>query len=233
MELFYKPDFLDLLQNYIDEDHTETISFLWKSKPFTLYNKSVFLNDHEILFFDNLPNLEFENCLHNDDNKKLFNYLHFTPNLNFILDKEKMNEAIIKIPLEPCYNMVGNDVACEKCDGSGEVEWRFENYTDDFDCPVCQGGGFKSRAKKVKNGKFQRSILTYIQIGESFFNINYLEKLIKISDFLNEDIELIYQDHKLKANYFKIGLITILIMPCAYDVLSQGGGDVILKINIK
>ncbi len=228
MEIFYTSDFLDLLQSYIDENSED----LWKTKPFVLNNKSVFVNDHEILFFDNIPNLEFEECIY-EKKKRILDYISFEPNFDFVIDKTKICDALLQIPLEPCYSMVGNDIECEKCNGSGEVEWKFENYTDDFDCPVCKGDGLKERARKVPNGKFQRSIFSYIQIGESFFNVNYIEKLVKISIFLNEDIKLVYQNHNLKANYFKIGLITVLIMPCHYDVSEKGLGGVVLKLDIE
>jgi DnaJ-class molecular chaperone len=68
-------------------------------------------------------------------------------NVNIIIDEDLSKYDIYKT--EDSYDEIDEDIDCDTCDGSGEVEWEFEHYTNYFDCPVCEGSGYKEHVKKV------------------------------------------------------------------------------------
>ena len=105
------------------------------------------------------------------------------------------------------------EIECDTCDGEGQVEWEFQNYTEDFDCPVCKGDGIKSKHKT--GNKIFRDV--GVKLNNSYINIPLFYKLIQIRDMLEEDIHLIYQENPTNPVLFKVGFCEILLMPYMHN----------------
>ncbi|WP_412464230.1 hypothetical protein [Flavobacterium mekongense] len=156
--------------------------------------------DFEIVneFQDKAPNIE-----------KVYPEENTSRTLNVsIADFEKfMTEDEIKY--------LGEDISCETCDGEGEVEWEFEHWTKDFECPRCHGTGLSHKALEVKTGN--KTLGSHkVKIGDAFFDIRKFFKLIRVQQILGGEIELIHVPEKPTGTHlFKVGICKIIIMPTA------------------
>ena len=129
---------------------------------------------------------------------------------NGLYDKPKFYnvESIERVLSEiPKVNV---EISCEKCDGTGDIPVKgSEGVEPEWDkCPVCKGQGElfgENTEYDWKNHKFQ--------IGDAYFNPNYIEKLIIIAKI--NDIKQVEHFVGLPEgqNHFKIDGIEILIMP--------------------
>lgn len=105
---------------------------------------------------------------------------------------------------------------CETCSGSGEVEWSFESYTMEDDCPVCNGGGTKTKKRKVKTGNKTFGNVP-INLNGAYFDMRLFYKLFEVREYFGGDIVLLHQSKPTSGHLFKVGFCEILIMPLALD----------------
>lgn len=200
----------------------------WKTVPFFIGEKAIALNDHEACFFDKEYVNNLFACGFNTP-EKILSTINTQPNMLFALPIDLINQALDKIPMVKCFDVIGSDIECSECDGSGEVEWEYKNYKEEFDCPKCKGSGFSSKSYQKHNGNFKKEEGYYIDIKNSRFNALYIEKLVVISQLLKSEITLNYQCNENKANFFSILDINVLIMP----VLKTGTQDSEERVLIK
>lgn len=138
-----------------------------------------------------------------------------------IIPKENEN-IILSIPdfemykTEDEYKVIQEEKECDTCHGSGEVEWEFENYTKDFDCPVCEGEGIEEEEKKAKTGK-KTFGLTAIKVKDTYFDIKLFNVLNDVKDYLGGDITLISADKSFSPTMFRIGICEVLLMPVRFQ----------------
>lgn len=107
------------------------------------------------------------------------------PNCDFTLPLATLVETIKSIPEEEVIPVQGLAAECDECEGSGRVEWTYEDsdgteHREDFDCPICNGRG------KVKTKKYLRE-WRCISINGSIFSVRTLMKLAKAMDVVGLD----------------------------------------------
>lgn len=127
-----------------------------------------------------------------------------------------------KFMTEDEVKYLGEDISCDTCDGEGEVEWEFEHWTQEFDCPRCHGTGLSYKAQEVKTGN--KTLGNYkVRIGDAYFDIRKFFKLIRVQQILGGEIEIIHVPEKPTGPHvFKVGICKIIIMPTA-----DSDGDVL------
>ena len=80
-------------------------------------------------------------------------------NCDNLITFDRIEEAFAKFELVPEMKIEkGEDIECEECEGTGEVEWEFTDshghtYYETHDCPCCDGSGEKAEQKKVPTGR--------------------------------------------------------------------------------
>jgi hypothetical protein len=70
---------------------------------------------------------------------------------------------------------VGENIECEECGGSGEVEWEYNSYTRVDECPVCGGSGYSKMKRQVPTGKIIADPCALINLGDKTFAAKYIE----------------------------------------------------------
>lgn len=105
----------------------------------------------------------------------------------FVLNVHDIAKAINEIPESETIDVTGSpDVAkCSECEGSGYVEWMYEDsdgeeYTESHGCPVCNGRGkFDKRTFKREERNFG--------INGVWFNVGHLITVINAIYHLGHD----------------------------------------------
>ena len=138
-----------------------------------------------------------------------------------LFDKPKLYkvESIEKVLSDTPRVKVGTE--CEKCEGTGDVPTKATpgdvDVLPEWDkCPDCKGQG------ELFGDKTEYDWIHHkIQIEGTFFNPNYIEKLIIVAKI--NDIEQVEHFAGLPEwqNHFRIDGIEILIMPVKMDDLEK------------
>lgn len=138
-------------------------------------------------------------------------------NCSFNLPLNILVDTIKSIPAEETIAVEGKAAECDECEGTGSVEWTYEDYDgnehkQDFDCPVCGGRG------RVKTKKFRRE-WRYISINGVRFLVRPLMKLAKAMDMEGFDSVEIKNlpPGQTPALMCLEGGIDILIMPSSQE----------------
>ena len=214
-----KPMLSDVFSLFIGEDELRPAMH----KPFEI-NGKVYATDASTLVMTDKTNIDF--VLDNEHTPPNCEAIIPKANTSLILDITKEMFELLKTADE--YEFVGKDIECKACEGDGEVEWYFENYTHEFDCPVCDGHGWEEEKKGIKTGgkTFGKCL---VKIKDAYFSPDKVYKLIKVRDILGGEIELISYSKSTSGAMFKIGMCEILLMPVFCNDVSEW--DVILNIN--
>lgn len=187
------------------------------TKPFLLNGKACATDAYRMIWVDEKLTSGYEKL---KENINIENVIP-NPNCNIKLDVKEIREAIEKAPLVD--EMIDDTEECKECDGFGEVEWEYGGYTNDFDCPVCDGDG--TIGSMIPSGNKVIDDLCFIDFG------NIRVKISLIADFINfisDDLYLIYKDKPNNPLLFKSSDLTFLIMPH----MQTENNNVIHKINL-
>lgn len=200
----------DVLNLYIGKDEYRN----WLCEPFFIGNLAIATNAHELVFFDkNLSEKELNIC-GNENPQLILNNIPKQRNQDYKLNIEEIETYLRNAPKVDVLKTVGKDVKCTECDGDGQVEWEYENWTKDFDCPKCDGDGYESESRQIPTGEFEIDGLSLVDVKNSRFSIKMIERLLKVKNLLSEtEITLVFQEAENMANVFKIGKVEILCMP--------------------
>ncbi len=152
-----------------------------------------------------------------------------TPNLNVVLNIDKSIFEQYKTENELEY--IGEDIECATCNGFGQVDWEYKNHTKTDDCPDCDGSGFEAEKKAVQTGRKTFGNFR-VKLNDTHFRMDYFYKLIKVHDFLGDDIVLLYQSKPTDAVLFKVGDFEIIIMPCPLHDINDTEGVLEINTNI-
>lgn len=111
---------------------------------------------------------------------------------------------------------------CNECDSSGYVRWIYqgsdgEQYEEDFECPVCNGSCLETKG----TGKFHAAPYSVIKIGEAYFLAEYIEKLKKAMQLLNQDKAVLTTNAPQGANVFETEYAKIILAPFLYSEKSN------------
>lgn len=200
----------NVLNLYIGKDELRD----WISKPFFIGKLAIATNTHELVFFDKkLSEIELDVC-GNENPQLILNNIPEQRNQQYKLNIVEIEEYLKNAPRVDILKTVGKDVKCTECEGEGQVEWEYERWTKEFDCPKCNGGGYESESRQVPTGEKEIDGLNLVDIKESRFSIKMIDRLIKVKNLLNEnEITLVFQEAENMANIFRIGNVEILCMP--------------------
>lgn len=113
---------------------------------------------------------------------------------------------------------------CDECDGDGEVWWTYkdkhgERHDKDWDCPICDGEGIKSRG----TGQFHTDPSFLIKLGEAYFTVEYIEKLKRCMQLLDSYYALLTANSPLGASVFQTDNAKIMLMPHPISKESNDG----------
>lgn len=97
-----------------------------------------------------------------------------------------IKDALAKLPMVEEEEI--EDVDCDECDGSGEVEYEYvdkggSTHEVTADCPICFGSGYVDGAPK-KTGKMVVDFSTPIKLGEAYFMGYRIDILAKAMELL-------------------------------------------------
>lgn len=199
-----------ILKMFCSEDETHRV---WMNKPFQYQNKAIATDAHVMV----IMGLELVSDLPpatEDTPKSIDSLINLEKNLNFEIPLDILKEGLMKFDFAPELKQSGKYINCKECDGEGEVEWEYESYRSDFDCPVCDGSGYSSEPITYHTGNFDLAKYQKAKIIDCALDPIYLLLLYKTALILGEEkITLISQVAHNKSNLFRIGNIEALVMP--------------------
>jgi len=187
----------------------------WQMTPFTIENNVYSTNGYFLLKVPKKKVIYYEECENKKRKRKIIEYFELkTQKVYEEIKVSELKDAINKIPLvdESVDHREVN--SCSKCEASGWVEWEYEEYIKEMDCPVCEGTGkmVKTRKEKTENKVIAEGY--YISLNKSIFRSEIIETLINITEILKiNHIDLISQTLPNKEIIFKIGVCELIIMP--------------------
>lgn len=123
---------------------------------------------------------------------------------------ESKEKEIIKVSDIVCVigktPLIDDFEECEYCEGHGKVDWDFEHFTKEDDCPSCHGYGKKKNSNnKVADNDW------LIKIKETKLKHRFVLKLVQVCDILEVDKIFIYSQTE-RSITFKVGECEILMM---------------------
>ena len=118
--------------------------------------------------------------------RKLTKNIEFGTPCNAKVTLKAIKDTLAKLPMVEEEDM--EDVNCDECDGSGEVECEYidnNGVTHEVmaDCPICFGSGYVDGAPQ-KTGKMVVDFSTPIKLGEAYFMGYRLDILAQAMEFL-------------------------------------------------
>jgi len=190
---------------------------VWMCKPFAIGDMA-YATDAYIMAITPKINTEVFDSL---EEKHELNVLKIIPegrNKNDVFSIKDIKALIEKSPTERDYDE--KETHCSECDGSGEVLWKYNGYDKEDECPECDGKG--TTTIRIDNGKRVLSYISMIKIGNSFFKVAILQRIVKAADALNEStLSLTNQTQSNKESIFKSGDMEFLIMPVSPSSVDQ------------
>jgi ssDNA-binding Zn-finger/Zn-ribbon topoisomerase 1 len=150
----------NILDLYVQKDGMRE----WMRSPFTNADKTViFSTDGSAMVCINSNGVE--NDFENYEDKIEGIYPVGCSNCNVSISLEELQEALNKI--KPVHV-----IQCPECDGDGVVEWTYENYTEEFECPVCNGNETIRTKENVFNER------AGVKINGSVFYSNQIKRIV-------------------------------------------------------
>lgn len=118
--------------------------------------------------------------------RKFTKNIEFGTPCNTIVTLKAIKDALAKLPMVEEEEL--EDVDCDECDGSGEVECEYVDkggaiHDVTADCPICFGTGYVDGAPK-KTGKMIADFSTPIKLGEAYFMGYRLDILAQAMELL-------------------------------------------------
>lgn len=209
-------DLVDVFMSFTSDDNSR----LYANNPFTK-GETTFATDSVSLIYthrDNLPGL-FATEKYDLSAER---YIR-DPNSNIHVPVADLNP--FKTEVE--YSTVDKRAECKTCDGTGDVEWEFEGYTKDDDCPECKGKGVIGEFLKKPTGEMTFGAMMYVKIKGVLFHASQIHRLFETAKKLKSDVYLTHVPDKLDAFTFQIGVVNVVVMSC----FSTGEEEVILNIK--
>jgi len=159
--------------------------------------------------------------------RKLTKNIGFGTPCNAKVTLKAIKDALAKLPMVEEEDM--EDVDCDECDGSGEVECEYidnNGVTHEVtaDCPICFGSGYVGAPKKT--GKMIADFSTPIKLGEAYFMGYMLDILAQSMELLG--LETLTMTHhggfgvgRAKACELQADGVRFLLAPMLVDDVSN------------
>lgn len=131
---------------------------------------------------------------------------------------------------------VGPAIECEECEGTGEVQWEYQDgalrihYKDDA-CPVCDGRGVLHEAVYKETGRVVPDPEARIEAGNAIVLARDVQKLVSVMKFFGADsVNLVRSDDAIATKWVIDEDIFVVIMPMPFKsntelVTKLKGGD--------
>lgn len=133
---------------------------------------------------------------------------------NGIISLTSLSEALKEAPLIDETITVGEDIACDECNGTGEVEWDYKTWSKIFDCPVCDGSGYKDCERQEPTGRKIIYPFASIRIGQVCFKATFIKLLLETMKLCSCDYTTVTLVSSTKPALFHItDEIDVLLMP--------------------
>lgn len=139
--------------------------------------------------------------------------LQATPNVDAIVREDMpldipLTKALIEKKIKEAPQ-VREKETCEDCQGTGKVEWNYEDkegflHTEKFDCPVCKGRGYLSETGRMVPDPEQ-----LFSLAGGLMNTECLDAIIKVMEAFKVSKVAIRASDNYKA-MFTIGDIQVL-----------------------
>lgn len=180
-------------------------------KPFEFKDK-VYASDKYTLVRIDKKNCDF--VLDNEHPPIKCDNIVPSENMNVVLNIDK--STFEKYKTEDEFEYIGENIDCSTCEENGTVEWKFERWKKEFDCPMCDGSGYSQerRSRKTGNKTFGFKLVNMMGV---YFDVNKFYKLIKVHELIGCEIVLISKSNPQSAVLFRIGNCEILLMPYNYE----------------
>ena len=111
-------------------------SLSWLNSPFDACGRTMASDAHILVAVPRVGDYPYA------PSKKIESAHPFEKTMGVPITLDKFKTELAKYPTEPVYIRVD----CDACDGTGTAEWTCElkgrEYTDDHDCPICDGDGY-------------------------------------------------------------------------------------------
>lgn len=126
-----------------------------------------------------------------------------------ILELKNKVELIDELELD------GENVKCDECDGWGEVEWEYDRWTKDFDCPACDGSGYSDKETYNPTGRKITNPEGGIFIVDRHFKVKLVDVLLETMQYFNVDVAKIQrkQSQSSQMLFHLNDNVTVLLMP--------------------
>lgn len=125
---------------------------------------------------------------------------------------EALEKALQKCPK---VEITTNEI-CKECGGIGYVRWIYQGadytqYEENFECPVCHADYIERGT-----GKFHTDPHSIIKLGEAYFLAEYIEKLKRCMQFLDQEKAVLTTNSQLGVTTFELENALIKLMPHLY-----------------
>lgn len=209
-----KPNYDKLLKMFCSTNNETSPTRQFMIRPFKQGKYYIATDAYSLIFIPTkLVNKKYEAL---DKLDVLQQYLPNNPTGNYItIDIEKLSEQLVPDMVDEMA-MQGKDVICKECDGEGTVEWEYKHYIDEFDCPVCDGEGYRERKRKTPTGNKIPKPDKLFRMDGVGFQYNQLSRLVAACRLIGGNPKKI-SGGTTTANVFMIGEIYILVMPARLD----------------
>lgn len=182
-------------------------------KPFTIENKAISTDAIQLCMMDIN---KVEGAFEAQEQKYVNGILGVIPqveNMNLEIKIEDLNNIFKDIAVEPKMIPNGKYLPCAECDGDGVVEWEYNSYTNDFDCPVCDGHGDNGKPQLIPSNQNQFVSGSYIEIHKTNFDCNLIQKIIDVAMILEIDMIKLVCESDQHSFVFMVDDVTIITMP--------------------
>lgn len=157
-----------------------------------------------------------------DAYKSVARILHKSEKPILTINVSEFLEKIKQIPLEDGFDIVKEEVKCDACNGYGSVDYEFcydgETFTEELDCPVCDGTRLVTKNVENPNGKKILKRTEVIEISNRWFCAARISEILELIDIF-QPTEIIVREVSDGVNTlnipleFDFGDVQLLQMP--------------------
>jgi len=192
----------------------------WLNEPFIAGDRCAASNGYALVSTP-LVDGEFEN--RTEKLKYVYPIVH---NMSKKISVSELRNTISKVPMVEVLDE--EEVECDVCDGTGEVEYEFYHkkmYYMEGVCPACDGMGVIEK-KSTKSSGLKMKDDVFIRIGVSLFYPDRIKEIITAATIMQaREVELVHQREATTPSLFKIKDVELMVMPAGvndeHDVIAE------------
>lgn len=121
----------------------------------------------------------------------------------------------------------GEDVKCDECEGEGVVDWEYQEWEKEFDCPKCDGNGLLEESKLIPSGNKTFEKDDRVLVFGAYLSPELFCKLIEVKELLGGEIKLVFTGSNSQHVTFEVANCIVFIMP----ISESEGKNVIFEVK--